>query len=312
MKKSKCSLLFYVRKVSLVVILAVCLIALLIKFWGAHSIQGSLAVPDFESMGTVEQQAWQLAGDVAGEGEDIQEQFVTELLDIYYEVKDSDFAIFCSSGGWGKEPLTADPQGQSWLDGIGAKLTHLGYKYCTVDYVRTTNGLGEHLFEFEELLAHYPSKAKELAAKVDFLTRQIGDLKIILAGQSNGAAFANEVARCLGDNPGVYSIQVGCPFWYQAPKASQSLVIYHNGLMVDALTNRDIMTLFRANHMKLFIINQAPSFTPLGRLVTGACLVFGLYDVNLGLEAPGHEYMWEYPGVGPVIEAFLVENFGGE
>jgi len=70
--------------------------------------------------------------------------------------------------------------------------------------------------------------------------------------------------------------------------------------------------LLKANWVKLLIIGQAPSFTPVGWSITRAFIVFGAYNFDLGLEAPGHEYMWEYPGVGPVIETFLAENFGTE
>lgn len=298
-----------VARAGLAIVLIVCLIVLVISSSdadGGQTEQGELA---FESMDTIEQQAWQLANEAVGAGSDVQQQFVVELLDFYHRVEDSDLVIFCSSGGWGGEPLATNPEGQSWLVGIGSRLTQLGYEYCTVDYVRTGSGFREGLFEFKELVAHYPSKAKKLAAQLDFLTRHVDNLKIIITGQSNGAAFANEVVRSLGDNPDVYSIQIGCPFWYQAPRAGQSLVVYHNGLMVDALVNRDIMTLLEANHTKLFIIHHVPFFTPVSWLVTRAVLVFGLHDVNLGLEAPGHKYMWEYPGVGPSIEAFIIGNF---
>jgi hypothetical protein len=261
-------------------------------------------------MSTVEQQAWQVAAEVVGSGKEAQEQFVSEVLDLYSKVKDNDFAIFCISGGWGKEPLEANKEGRSWLVGIEDELTELGYKYCVVDDIRTGNSLIEYLFEFKEQLTHYPSKAKELAAKIDFLTKQVTDLKVIITGQSNGAAFAGEVITYLKDDPGVYSIQVGIPFWHRVSKASQSLVIDNNGLGADALTERDLVRLLKANLMRIFILNHAPSFTPVDWVITRAILIFLPYKFGLGLQAPGHEYMWEYPGVGPAIEAFLVKNFG--
>ena len=308
-RKRKSFLLFWIRKVGLALILTACLIALVVHFNSVRDRESNLPGLDFGSMDTVERQAWQLAEEMVGAGRDMQGQFVTELLDIYYQVKDSDFAIFCISGGWGKGPLSADPQGQSWLAGIGAKLKRADYKYCMIDYVRTDGGLAECLFEAKELLTGYPSKAKQLSAKIDFLTRQIGGLKIIITGQSNGAAFANRVVGYLADDPDVYSIQIGCPFWCQAPEVGQSLVIRHNGVGGDTLTERDLTRLFKANFMKLFVIGYAPSFTPIDWLITRAVLIFLPYEAHLGLEAPGHEYMWEYPGVGPQIEAFLTDNF---
>lgn len=311
MQKSK-GYLVLLRKVGLVVILVACPLAAVVYLGSDGSRDASLPGPEFESMDAVERQAWELAGEVVGMSRGVQEQFVTELLGLYYKVKDSDLAVFCSPGGWGKKTLSVDYQGRSWLAGIEAKLHEMGYKYCIVDDVRTGEGLTEYLFEFKEQLTHYPSKARKLAAKIDFLTQQVVDLRILIAGQSNGAAFAGEVAKCLEGTPGVYSIQVGIPFWHRVPEVGRSLVIEGSGVGFDALAERDFLTLLEANWVKLFVMGQAPYFTPVDWLITRAVLVFGAYGFNLGLDAPGHEYMWEYPGVGPVIEAFLVESFGVE
>lgn len=293
----------------LAVFLAGCLLGLGIYFGNAYNRETSSSTRDFESMSEVEQQAWQVAAEVVGTSREVQEQFVAEVVDLYYKVKDNDLAIFCIPGGWGKKPLAANAEGQSWVVGMEAELGRLGYTYCIVDDIRTGNSLTEYFFEFKEQLTHYPSKARELAAKIDFLTQQVIDLKVIITGQSNGAAFAGEVVRNLEENPGVYSIQVGTPFWHRVSKASRSLVIDNNGVVADTLTQRDLLRLFKANLGNIFILNHVPSFTPIDWVITRAVLVFWPYNFGLGLQAPGHEYMWEYPGVGPVIEAFLVEHF---
>lgn len=286
-----------------------CLLGLAIYFGNAHNRETNSLTRNIEAMDVIEQQAWEVAAEVVGTSRELQEQFVTEVLDLYYKVKDNDLAIFCIPGGWGKKPLVASAEGQSWVVGMESELDRLGYSYCVVDDIRTGNGLVEYLFEFKEQLTHYPSKARELAAKIDFLTQHVTDLKIIITGQSNGAAFAGEVMRNLEENPGVYSIQIGIPFWHRVSKASRSLVIDNNGTGADSLTQRDLLRLFRANLGKIFIINHVPSFTPIDWVITRAALVFWPYNFGLGLQAPGHEYMWGYPGVGPVIEAFLIEVF---
>ena len=310
MKPSRRSLLLC--RGFLAVFLVVCLLGLAIYFGNAHNRENNSLTRNIEAMDDIEQQAWEVAKEVVGTSRGVQEQFVVEVLDLYCKVKDNDLAILCIPGGWGKEPLAANAEGQSWLVGMEAELDELGYNYCIVDDIRTGNGLVEYLFEFKEQLTHYPSKAKKLAAKIDFLTQQVADLKIIVTGQSNGAAFAGEVIRNLEENPGVYSIQIGIPFWHRVNKNSQSLVIDNNGVGADSLTQRDILRLFKANLGKIFIINHVPSFTPIDWVITRAALVFRQYNFGLGLQAPGHEYMWEYPGVGPVIEAFLVNNFSAE
>jgi hypothetical protein len=292
----------------LAVFLAICLLGLVIYAaggygWGTNSSRLSL-----ESMSTVEQQAWQLAAEVVGSSKKAQEQFVSELLELYNKIKGSDLVIFCNSGGWGNKPLSSNYQGQSLLTGMMAELTQLGYKPFVVDDIRTGNGLLEHLFEFKEDLTHYSSKAKILAAKIDFLTQNIADLKVIITGQSNGAALAGEVANRLKDNSRVYSIEVGIPFWHRVHEVTNSLVINNNGIGSDALTQRNLLAIIKNNLGKLFILNHAPSFTPVDWFISRAVLILTSYNFGLGLQAPGHEYMWEYPGVGPVIEAFLVKN----
>ncbi|MBL7062350.1 MAG: hypothetical protein ISS54_06405 [Dehalococcoidia bacterium] len=294
----------------LAVFLAACLLGLVIYAVGGHGGETNSSSLGRESMGTVEQQAWQVAGEVIGSGKKAQERFVTEVLDLYNKIKDSDLVIFCNSGGWGNKPLSSDYQGQSWLTGIEAKLTQLGYEPCVVDDIRTGNGLIERLLEFKEHLTRYPSKAKVLAAKIDFLTQHIANLKVIITGQSNGAAFAGEVANHLEDNSRVYSIRVGIPFWHGIREVSNSLVIDNSGVGSDVLTQRDLVAIIKSNWVKLFILNHAPAFTPVDWCISRAVLILTSYDFGLGLQAPGHEYMWEYPGVGPVIEAFLVKNFG--
>jgi hypothetical protein len=262
-----------------------------------------------ESTSAIEQQAWQAATEVVGSGKKAQEQFVTEVIDLYNKVKDSDLVIFCNSGGWGTKPLSSDCQGQSWLTGMMEKLTQLGYEPCIIDDIRTGDSLIEHLFEFKEDLTHYQSKSKVLAAKIDFLTQNISNLKVIVTGQSNGAAFTGEVANRLKDNPKVYSVQVGIPFWHRAHEIGRSLVIDNSGIVPDALTDRDIMTIIKSNWGKLLILNHVPAFTPVDWFISRSVLILTSYNFGLGLYAPGHDYMWEYPGVGPVIEAFLVNNF---
>ena len=301
--------LFLLFRCGLAVFLVACIVGLVAYFGKAHGGEASQPALNFESMSPIEQQAWDVASQVVGTSKEAQEQFVSQLLDLYYKVKDHDLAIFYTSGGWGKKPLEVDTQGQTWLVGIESELTKLGYNYYEVEDIRTGKGLLSYIFELKEQLTHYPSKAKELSAKIDFLTKNVSGLKVIITGQSNGAAFAGEVISRLQANPEVYSIQIGIPFWHRVSKTGRSLVIDNNGVGADALTQRDIVRLIKANLVRLFILNKVPAFTPFDWLVTRAVLVFGPYNFGLGMEAPGHDYMWQYPGVGPVIQAFLVKNF---
>lgn len=301
--------LFWLR-CGLAVLLVACLIGTVTYFERASGNEAGQPAVDFGSMSPVEQQAWDMASQVVGTSKKAQEQFVSQVLDLYGKVKDHDVAIFCTSGGWGKKPLEDDKQGQTWLVGIETELTKLGYNYYEVEDIRTGQGLPGYLYEFKEQLTHYPSKAKELAAKIDFLTKHISGLRVIITGQSNGAAFAGEVISRLQGNREVYSIQIGIPFWHRVSKTDQSLVIDNNGVGADSLTQRDLGRLLKANLVRLFVLNKIPAFTPFDWLLTRAVLILGPYDFGLRLEAPGHDYLWQYPGVGPVIQNFLDKNFG--
>ncbi len=303
--------LFWLR-CGLAVLLVACLMGTVAYFEKASGSDASQPAVVFQSMSPVEQQAWVLASQVVGTSKKAQEQFVGQVLDLYSKVKDHDVAIFCTSGGWGKKPLEDDKQGQTWLVGIETELTKLGYNYYEVEDIRTGKGLLSYLYEFKEQLTHYPSKAKEMAAKIDFLTKNVSGLRVIITGQSNGAAFAGEVISRLQGNREVYSIQIGIPFWHRVSKTDQSLVIDNNGVGGDSLTQRDLGRLLKANLVRLFVLNKVPAFTPFDWLVTRAFIIIGPYDFGLRLEAPGHDYMWQYPGVGPVIQNFLVKNFGTE
>jgi hypothetical protein len=290
--------------------LAVILLALFAGVFYVRNTRGadSSQALDFASMTPIQQQAWQLASQVVGNSKSAQEQFVNQLLDVYDKAKNCDVLILCAPGGWGKIPMESDKQAQTWLAGMESTLTKMGYNYCQVDDIRTEKGLWGYVVELKEQLSHYPYKAKETAAEIDFLTRNISGLKVIITGQSNGAGLAGEVIGRLQDNPEVFSIEVGIPFWHRVIKTSRSLIIDTNGMGPDALTERDIMTLLKANWLRIFILNEVPAFTPFDWLVSRAILIFGPYKLGIELQAPGHDYKWSYPGVGPQIQEFLLQN----
>jgi len=281
----------------------------------AHSTRGAdveQAGLELQSMSPIENQAWVVAAQVVGGSHAARQQFANQLLALYNQVKNYDMVIVCAPGGWGKKPMETDMQADSWLVGIESEVGRLGYNYYEVEDIRTEKGLLPYFFELKEQLTHYPSKAKVLSAKIDFLTRNISGLKVIVTGQSNGAGLAGEVINRLQANPNVFSVQVGIPFWHRVWQNSRSLIINENGMAPDTLTQKNIPEILKSNWLQLFILNKVPAFTPFDWMVTRAVLIFGPYNLDLGMTAPGHDYMWDYPGVGPVIQAFLERNFGAK
>lgn len=309
MQQDKSFLSFLTRKGGLAIIVITSLIALLINLGSTHSKETDPLITEIEPVNVVEQQAWQLAQGVVEADEDVQEQFVAELLELYLKVEDSDVVIFYCEGGWGSRPLSINPEGASLVLGIESKLTQLGYAYFTADYPRTSMDLREYLFEAKEFLMRYPEKAKQMAAKIDFLTQQVDGLKAIVVGKSTGAIVTDEIARLLENNPSVYTIQIGSPLGKQKSLTDRSLTLSGNGLVADAFVGRDIKAMIKANGLKSFILNCAPSFTPIDWLISRTILVIGICNTDLAFEVPGHKYMWHYPGVSSTIESFLVEHF---
>src|SRR4030065_356656 len=146
MKPSRRFLLFC--KGSLAVLLVACLLGLAIYFGSTHSEEANSSTFDFESMTEIEQRAWEMASGVVGTSMEVQEQFVADVLGLYYKVKDNDLAIFCIPGGWGKEPVATNAEGRSWLIGMEAELDELGHNYCVIEKILTGKGLGADLFAF--------------------------------------------------------------------------------------------------------------------------------------------------------------------
>ena len=83
--------------------------------------------------------------------------------------------------------------------------------------------------EFFEAATHYPHKAKDLAERVEFLTDHLPDLKVIIAGESTGTVISDKTMGILKDEPRVYSIQTGTPFWHKPVDLDRTLLMNSNG-----------------------------------------------------------------------------------
>jgi len=135
-----------------------------------------------------------------------------------------------------------------------------------------------------------------MADEVNLLTESNSDCKVILLSTSNGAIFVNEVMKHLEDNPRVYSIQTSRLFWYRDSTAQRSLLINGNGETRDMLTTKGMFwSIIRENALRI----------PTTEKPLGGSVMLG----NRYLKAPGHEYMWEQPGVRSEIVSFLHTNF---
>jgi hypothetical protein len=236
-----------------------------------------------------------MAMDLYGDYQDKRDEYVNQLLTAYVEVKDQDFVVIFNPGGWGTKILENSPAWTEICEGITLELDRLGYSTLMLDYRRTTRSLRGINKELVELFAVYPSKAESLTRRVEFLTRNVPDLKIIVAGESNGTVISDTVMARLQDNPRVYSIQTGPPFWHKRMALERTLVLDTNGHIPDAFSQGDVPSMLITS-LKALVGVPLTEDEENGRI---------FYFIR----APGHDYRWQYPGVCLKITDFLKQNF---
>lgn len=243
---------------------------------------------------SVVEDATALAEELFGDHQAKRDDFVNQLLATYLEAKDKDFVVIFNPGGWGWSLLEASPQWHSIFDGMESVLDDKGYTSLWLSYQRTADNLLGRLNEFVALITDYSAETQDLVSRVEFLTENVPDLRVIITGESNGAIITDSVMNILEDNPQVYSIQTGPPFWYETAMLDRTLVLTDNGIIPDSFNQGDFITMIWGNIRALFGISQP-------RDDAGNILYY--------VRAPGHDYQWRYPGVGSEITNFLEENF---
>ena len=247
---------------------------------------------------SVAEDARAMAMELYGDSQDKYDEYVKQLLSAYVEVKDQDFVVIFNPGGWGTKVLEKSPTWCEICQGIETELDGLGYSSLILDYRRTAESMRGLTRELVELFSVYPSKAENLAGRVEFLTRNVPDLKVIVAGDSNGAVISDTVMDILYDNPRVYSIQTGTPFWHKRTTVERTLVLDTNGRIPDAFSQGNIPAMLITSLKALFGLSLTED-EEAGRI---------FYFVR----APGHDYNWQYPDVNLKIIGFLEENFNAD
>ncbi len=256
----------------------------------------SLSTPDLSAVPeSVVKDATVLSMELFGDYQEKYGDFTNQLLATYAEAKDKDFVVIFNPGGWGWNVLDSSPGWKSIINGIESELDSLGYDSLLLSYQRTDESVRGVIDEFVEVTSVYPSKAENLACRVEFLTDHIPDLKVIVAGESNGTVISDGAMNILQNNPQVYSIQTGPPFWHKSIKLDRTLVLDNNGRTPDSFSQGDIPTMVWASLKDLVGLPQPEEES--GRI---------MYFVR----APGHDYRWQYPGVYSQITNFMKQNFG--
>lgn len=239
--------------------------------------------------------ATKLATELFGDSQEKYDDFVNQLLGTYLQAKDKDFVLVFNSGGWGWSLIETSPGWLSIFTGIESELNSSGYTSLLLTHQRTDDTLQGHLDEIVQMITGYSSKAEDLACRVEFLTTHIPDLRVIIAGESNGTVICDQTMDILTDSPQVYSIQTGPPFWHDNIMLDRTLIMTYNGRFPDSFSRGEFLTMTRASLRALFGLPQPEN-------ESGAVLSF--------VQAPGHDYWWQYPEVNSQITNFLDKNFG--
>ena len=240
----------------------------------------------------VKEDAYKIAVELLGEDDNNLDRLAVNLCAIYDAAAAVDVLVVFNPGGYGWAVIGESSGWESIADEIGQLLTHNGYSSALIDYRRTNAGLMGLLGEATGTAGHLVTKGEDLMLMIDFISRHLPQTSIILVGESNGTVICDKVMRLLKDNSNIYTIQTGPPGWYITLDIDRSLVIRDNGLVPDAFSNADLISMIRANLETIFGIE---------REYEG--------DVFLYIGAPGHVYSWEYPNVKAEITEFINLHF---
>ena len=254
-----------------------------------------LTLADFSAVPqSVIDDATSLAVELFGGGREEGDAFVNQLLAMYSEAKDKDFVLVFNPGGWGWNPVEASPGWWSIFNGIKSELESSGYTSLMLNYRRAVDSFLGHLDEGREMITGYQSKARDLACRAQFLTTHIPDLKVILAGESTGTIITDSAMKILADNPQVYSIQTGPPFWHHSAMLERTLVLTDNGIVPDSFSQGDYWGI-TLGYLKNWLNLSEPEDD---------------FDTTPHyIAAPGHDYGWQYSEVCFEITNFLRQNF---
>lgn len=245
-----------------------------------------------------------LAGQFFGGNTKKCNKFINHLLDVCHKAKDKEFLLIHNPGGWGGTPLAECLAWErSVVYGIAGTLERLGYSSLLTQHFRSENTWWGHMQDLVRQANSFfrgeSSSVRTMATEMEFLMGHLTSLKIILIGISQGAAFSNAVMREVGEDPRIYSIELGF-FFIHLPRrviTDRTLAIDSNGFMPDPMVQRNLRVGFKAyitapwRWVKYRLQGNPQKFT---------------YCIN----AAGHDYNWEYPAVRRRITEFLETKFG--
>jgi pimeloyl-ACP methyl ester carboxylesterase len=250
---------------------------------------------------TLREEADRLARQLFG-SEEAGTDFANHVLDICARARGKDFLIVHNPGGWGHARLDQCLEWErSIVEGIRGVIEEMGYSLLLTQYFRSGTGWREQMRDLREQFRFFAPKAGVMASWLRFILTHLDDIKVILVGISQGAAFSSAVLRQLGGRYPVYSIELGFPFQYKSWRiiTPRTLVMDSNGVRPDILAQGNLRVGAR-------ILMAAP-FKWMWYRLRRKRVAFA-HCVN----APGHEYDWSNPEIQKPIRDFLKTCFGAK
>jgi hypothetical protein len=286
--------------VAAVVLVFVCLVLIFYSSEIGMASDIGIREPDFTNVDfssvpqSVIDNAGEIADELVGEEGERHQEVVTQLVGSYIAARDVDIVIYFNSGGMGWNYVADTPGWSTILDGITGKLEELGYRPLVINYCRTSRGLWGSVKEIIEASTRYTKKVNGMEKHVGFLVDNLPELKMIVTGESTGCVLTEVTMDFFRDNPNVYSIQTGMPWWFKTEFQERTLRINTNGTCEDAFSHGNVAGMMWST-FKHWVGLSSPEEDP------GNILKF--------LRAPGHAYSWDYPAISSAVCEFLEDNF---
>ena len=201
-----------------------------------------------------------------------------------------DVLIVSHAGGWGNVPLKYADDLRPIVLGTGGYLQSRGLRTKVIQCDRLpATPLGEFIMT-AELWGLHNTCARRHARRLEGVLRKHPDLRVVMVGLSNGAAFANAVMAQLEDwaFDRAISVECGPPVYYLPVESDRSLTIIKQG--------ED--PLFSGVPDQVLSNTVGVLAGMVVSLLSGSPLSF-----QAALRESGHEYLW--PEIAPEVTGFI-------
>jgi hypothetical protein len=201
----------------------------------------------------------------------------------------NEILVVFNSGGLGHTPLEKSDDFLPVIKGIEETLNEKGYKTVVVSYNRTKDNFWGEITGVKGFFNSFKQQSEDLSSKIEDFLNENPQNKVIIAGLSQGGAFADETTEKLNDfQDRVFTIEAGVPFWQKKISSENILRLDNNGK--DPLVRGDIKTL-------IFNLFESPLKWISAKIARSNLTFIG------AIHAPGHDYSW--PDLKPQVISFL-------